>query len=167
MALPDRHLLLGITLGALCATGLALTGPGWASDALANAARTGIDPDALVRIGDDMFNITYEDWVATEPDTNSTIRKIGYGRVEYVHVATTATGTYSSDGLASPHISYAGISVEPLGLAGSILLLGGDGAWIAAPAGGHTVQNLRLSGSDRLVTFGDLACSVSNSFIVC
>lgn len=52
---------------------------------------------------------TVEPWVATEVIAESTIRKIGFGRTTFVTIAETATGTYSSDGLASPYVLYPGI----------------------------------------------------------
>jgi hypothetical protein len=52
---------------------------------------------------------TVEDWVATEVIEQVVVRKIGYGRTTFVTIATTATGTYSSDGLESPNIRYPGI----------------------------------------------------------
>lgn len=50
-----------------------------------------------------------EPWVSTEVISQSSVRKIGYGRTSFVTIGRTATGTYSSDGLASPHIHYPGI----------------------------------------------------------
>jgi hypothetical protein len=52
---------------------------------------------------------TVEPWVSEEVQSETTIKKIGYGRTTYVSIVTTPTGTYSSDGLASPHIKYPGI----------------------------------------------------------
>src|SRR6187402_1038684 len=52
---------------------------------------------------------TVEDYVATEVANTGVVRKIGYGRTSFVTIAETATGTYSSDGLNSPHFRYPGI----------------------------------------------------------
>jgi hypothetical protein len=52
---------------------------------------------------------TVEDWVSTEIIEQSVVRKVGYGRTTFVTINKTATGTYSSDGLESPHIRYPGI----------------------------------------------------------
>jgi hypothetical protein len=54
---------------------------------------------------------TVEPWVSTEVISQSTVKKIGYGRTAYVTITRTATGTYSSDGLSSPHIRYPGIEL--------------------------------------------------------
>lgn len=52
---------------------------------------------------------TVEPWVSMEATSETVVRKIEFGRVTDVVVMTTNTGTYSSDGLASPHIRYPGI----------------------------------------------------------
>lgn len=50
-----------------------------------------------------------EPWVSTEAVARHSVRKIGYGRTEFVSIAETPTGTYSSDGLSSAHVRYPGI----------------------------------------------------------
>jgi len=102
MDLPTRA-FFGMIMGAL-----ALTGPAFA-DAMPGA----IDPDKLVRIEDKNYVVQYEDWVATDPISSVTIKKIEAGRVTYVDVMKTATGTYSTDGLTSQNVLYPGIIVEP------------------------------------------------------
>lgn len=62
--------------------------------------------------GDDFVK---PDWVAepsvsTEVISQSMVKKVGYGHTSYVTISRTATGTYSSDGMASPHIQYPGIT---------------------------------------------------------
>lgn len=54
-----------------------------------------------------------EPYVATEVIREATVRKIGFGKTEFVRIATTATGTYSSDALDSPHVLYPGFHVNP------------------------------------------------------
>lgn len=78
-----------------------------------------------------------EPWVQSEVLEEVTVRKIGYGRTEFVRIVTTATGTYSSDGLASPHIRYPGIhpsrgyvAAEPF------LALWDGGRWVAIGTAG-------------------------------
>ena len=53
---------------------------------------------------------TVEPWVATEALSETVVKKVGYGRTTYVSIVTTATGTYSSDGLASRNVRYPGIT---------------------------------------------------------
>ncbi|PXA90837.1 hypothetical protein DMC47_26815 [Nostoc sp. 3335mG] len=93
MHLPLRSMSLGLVV-ALC------TGP---------ALADGIDAGALVRYGLDE-GVTFEDWVSTDPLATHMVKKIEAGRVSYVTITETATGTYSSDGLASRHVLYPGIS---------------------------------------------------------
>lgn len=55
----------------------------------------------------------YEPWVSTEVLSRQTVRKIAYGRTTFVQISTTASGTYSTDGLASPNFRYPGIHINP------------------------------------------------------
>ena len=66
-----------------------------------------LDANNLVK-----FDFSIEPGVSTDVVSTRTIRKIGYGRTEFVEIRTTSTGTYSTDGLASPHIRYPGIHKE-------------------------------------------------------
>jgi hypothetical protein len=58
------------------------------------------------------FDFTIADSVSTEPLRTQTVSKIGFGQRTYVSIVTTATGTYSTDGLASPYVRYPGIDRE-------------------------------------------------------
>jgi hypothetical protein len=40
------------------------------------------------------------------------VKKVEAGKVSYVTITTTATGTYSTDAMFSNHVQYPGISVE-------------------------------------------------------
>lgn len=111
MNLPTRHMLLGMTLGAVCATALAATGPGYVMQAFADEMPAGFDTDKLVKFDGRDYQIDYAPWVSTDPLSSSTVKKIEAGRVTYVSITTTATGTYSTDGLTSKHIQYPGIEV--------------------------------------------------------
>jgi hypothetical protein len=50
------------------------------------------------------------DTVSTEVLHRRQITKIAYGQKSVVTVITTPTGTYSSDGLSSPHVEYPGVT---------------------------------------------------------
>ncbi|QQR35779.1 hypothetical protein JI749_15740 [Devosia oryziradicis] len=114
MYLPDRRVLLGMGLGAVCATAIAAIGPGMVFEALADEfAPTGIDAASLVKFEDRDYVVDYEDWVATDPLTTARVTKVEAGKVSYVTITTTATGTYSTDAMFSNHVQYPGISVEP------------------------------------------------------
>ena len=113
MNLPDRHLLLGMALGAVCATALAAIGPGMVLEALADEfAPGGIDASSLVKFEGQDYVVDYEDWVATDPLSTVRVKKVEAGKVSYVTITTTATGTYSTDAMFSDHVQYPGISVE-------------------------------------------------------
>lgn len=116
---PARGIAYGALIGIAVAGGLAL--PSMLPNAIASeealptigevAEVVGItqppariDGAALVKP-----DWTVEPWVSSEVTHEATVRKIGYGRTTFVSVMTTNTGTYSSDGLASPHIRYPGI----------------------------------------------------------
>jgi hypothetical protein len=70
-----------------------------------------------------------EPWVSTDVVRERTVRKIGYGRTSFVKIITTTTGTYSTDGLGSPYISYPGIHRTGTqgGGGGFVAILSGDG----------------------------------------
>jgi hypothetical protein len=112
MNLPDRRMLLGMSLGAICATALSAIGPGWVFDAFADEMPAGFDTGNLVKFDDRFFTVEYEDWVATEPLSVQTVKKIEAGAVSYVTITRTETGTYSTDGLTSRHVEYPGIEVN-------------------------------------------------------
>jgi hypothetical protein len=105
MVLPTRCLTWTKSIGLAA---LAFAG-------LASAVHAdGIDVDNLVRFSagaDEQI----ESWVSTTPLQSWTVKKIEAGRVSHVKIVRTSTGTYSSDGLASPHIQYPGITIpKPL-----------------------------------------------------
>lgn len=54
-------------------------------------------------------DVVIEPQVATEVLRSTRIKKIGFGRVEYVDIMETASGTYSTDAVESPHVRYPGI----------------------------------------------------------
>lgn len=111
MNLPTRQTILGMILGAACATALAATGPGFVLDTFADEAPAGFDTSNLVKFDGRDYEVDYADWVSTDPLSSSTVKKIEGGKVSYVSITTTATGTYSTDGLTSKHVLYPGIDV--------------------------------------------------------
>lgn len=115
MNLPTRHVLIGMTLGAVCASAIAAIGPGMVIEVFADEAPTiGIDPSKLVRYEDRDYVVDYDASVATDPLSTTRVKKIEAGKVSYVTITTTATGTYSTDAMFSNHVQYPGISVEPV-----------------------------------------------------
>jgi hypothetical protein len=131
MDLPTRHMLLGMTLGAACATALAAIGPGFVVEVFADEMPAGFDTDNLVKFDDRYYEVDYEPWVSTDPLSTAQIKKIEGGRVSYVNITTTATGTYSSDALTSPHVQYPGIEVESAQKRGFFFSSWSGGRWTA------------------------------------
>jgi hypothetical protein len=82
---------------------------------------------------------TIEPSVNTDIVKQQTIRKIGYGRTEFVDIVTTPTGTYSSDAITSPYVRYPGIHDTRRRADGFLAIW--DGAdWIHFDAdGGHSI----------------------------
>jgi len=76
--------------------------------AIVPAQADGIDTSKLVRFSD-LEGVTHEDWVSTDPVSTAIVKKIEAGRVSYVNITTTATGTYSTDGIESPNVQYPGV----------------------------------------------------------
>lgn len=136
MNLPDRHLLLGMTLGAICATSLAAIGPGMVIQAFGDeAAISGVDAASLVKFEERDYAVDYDDWVATEPLSTTRVKKIEAGKVSYVTITTTATGTYSTDAMFSNHVQYPGISVRPADTGRNFFQYWSNGRWSAFSTG--------------------------------
>lgn len=136
MNLPDRHLLLGMTLGAICATGLAAIGPGMVFEAFADEfAPSGVDAASLVKFEDREYVVDYDDWVATDPLSTTRVKKVEAGKVSYVTITTTASGTYSTDAMFSNHVQYPGISVEPAEEGRNFFRYWTNGRWSAFSTG--------------------------------
>ncbi|KRA55955.1 hypothetical protein [Devosia sp. Root635] len=148
MNLPDRHLLLGMTVGALCATALAAIGPGMVFEAFADEfTPSGIDAASLVRFEDRDYTVDYDASVATDPLSTTTVKKVEAGKVSYVTITTTATGTYSTDAMFSSHVQYPGISVEAAEPARNVFSYWTNGRWSAFRTG--TAGSFSYYGSTR------------------
>lgn len=173
MNLPDRHLLLGMTLGALCATALAFTGPGMVIDTFADeflneVVAPGFDASKLVFFEDRPYEVTPEEWVSEEPTSSAVVKKIEAGKVSYVTIATTATGTYSTDALFSDHVQYPGISVEELPVyPRNRFSYWSGGHWNSFTSSvGNSFFSYR-SGNTRVTTWGNMTCVSGKGFSVC
>ncbi|HLV82752.1 MAG TPA: hypothetical protein VKY62_03135, partial [Devosia sp.] len=89
MDLPNRHMLLGMTLGAVCASALAVTGPGiviesFADEMVQSVFAPGFDTAKLVKFEGRQYQIQSEDWVSQDPISSQVVKKIEAGRVTYV-----------------------------------------------------------------------------------
>jgi hypothetical protein len=141
LVVPTRMALLGIAVGAVAGLVVAQFNPGPTLAAVVANPPLSIGKPLdqhLARFDDNYFAIANTPDVSLTPESASTVRKIGYGRTHFVEVATTATGTYSTDGLASPNVRYPGIFKEPLHLLplpfeGSILGWSNLSGWLKIP----------------------------------
>jgi hypothetical protein len=77
-------------------------------DAAPNLFPEVFDPDSLVK-----FDVEIADSVSTDVTSTQTVTKIGFGHSSVVSIVHTASGTYSSDAMTSPHVLYPGIEVTP------------------------------------------------------
>lgn len=129
MNLPDRHLLMGMTLGAACATALAAVGPGMVIEAFADEAIVGVDVSKLVRYENRDYLVDYDASVSTDALSTARVKKVEAGKVSYVTITTTATGTYSSDAMFSKHVQYPGIDVQPVDYGSNHFAYWSNGRW--------------------------------------
>lgn len=170
MSLPSRQVLLGMTIGALCASAVAAMGPGVVIEAFGDEPTHAIDSANLVRFEGRDYDVRYEDWVATEPLSHTRIKKIEYGQVSYIDVTTTQTGTYSSDAMFSDHIQYPGVEVAEVpgrAFGGALSVWGRHGRWLALPlVRGSSIVHLR-TGKNTIVTGGGDTCVLSRNYTVC
>ena len=63
-----------------------------------------VDPKIFKR-----YDFTFDDSVSGDVQSSKTVKKIAGGRTSEVTITTTPSGTYSTDGLLSPHVQYPGI----------------------------------------------------------
>lgn len=169
MLLPDRKVLLGMTLGAVCGVAAGMIGPGSVIAAFADGTQTGIDPSALVKFEDRDYDVQYDDWVDTTPTGKTRIKKVEFGRVSYVDITTTSTGTYSTDAMFSRNIQYPGITVHEVApqVASAISVLGLGGRWVALPlAPGNSFVHIR-AGNHATLSGGGVTCIFTRYSTIC
>ncbi len=65
----------------------------------------------LLRVGERTYEVNFDASVSSQVLSGSVIRKIANGKETLVSVVSTPSGVYSTDGLASPHVLYPGVSV--------------------------------------------------------
>lgn len=117
------------------------------------------DPDSLLK-----WNYELEPGVSTEVLRQSTVKKIGYGVTEFVHVLQTPSGTYSTDALTSPHVQYPGVikqrSSDSQGLA-----YWSNGRWVLhkAVTAGSFVTITKFDGGQLVVTDDGMCIATPNS----
>lgn len=126
--------------------------------------RPAVDVDNLVRIGGRDYAVTFEDGISAQAYSSTQVRRIGYGVETVVDIAYTPTGTYSTDGFASPHVVYPGVTVERVAATGP-LLLGPSFAYVPFPAR-EVVTFVPLPDGLAVVSGGE-SCVVTPAYRVC
>ena len=120
LLVPTKLVMLGIFVGAISGLVVAEFDPGPTMAAVVDKAPftqgKALDTHLLHEDGR-YFAIGSTPDVSLDPLSTSVVRKIGYGRTNFVTIATTSTGVYSSEGLTSVHTAYAGPYVTPPRLA--------------------------------------------------
>lgn len=162
------HVRVAVAAGLLCLAALA----GAANARADSIVTTGNPPlSMLVKFDDRDYEIAYQDWVSLDPISTSSVRKIGFGQISEVSIATTDTGTYSSDGMISPHVLYPGIEVSRVRGESELgwhhpyspFHIGPAGTSIysisRSPAGNHVFS--------AITPVGSKVCSSSGSFTAC
>nr|WP_314261707.1 hypothetical protein [uncultured Devosia sp.] len=168
MNLPTRHVLLGVTLGAFSAMTIAAIGPGAVIETFADEAPSiGIDASKLVRFEDRDYVVDYDASVATDPLSTARVKKIEGGRVSYVTITTTETGTYSSDAMFSKHVQYPGISVEPAPSPYNRFAMWSGGSWLSFGTVGANSFFRVSDGKTSVSSFGDIVCVRGSGYRVC
>lgn len=65
----------------------------------------------LLRVGERTFEVNFDSSISSQVLSSGTVRKIAFGKDTMVTIVSTPSGTYSTDGFASPHVLYPGVSV--------------------------------------------------------
>ncbi|MBL8591928.1 MAG: hypothetical protein JNK01_04535 [Devosia sp.] len=121
------------------------------------------DPDRLMR-----WDYYVQPGVSVEPIKETVVRKIGYGRSTFVNVIETASGVYSTDGLASPHIQYPGIIKEPKPSPHPGLWYWSGRKWVAsAPVGANSFVSIIPFEGGSLLTTEDGNCVAIKNSVYC
>jgi len=170
MSLPTRHMLIGMFLGAACATAIAMTGHGMVIETFADEVEApAFDVSKLVKFNDRQYAVEAEDWVSSEPLSTVRVKKVEAGVVSYVTITTTETGTYSTDAMFSKHVQYPGITVtqKPEWSPANRFSFWSNGVWSSFTSGrGGSFFHFR--GQDHSVSTRDgITCVRGASYRVC
>lgn len=169
LVVPTKLALLGIVVGAVSGLLLAQLNPGPTLAAVAAPApfmAVGKALDThLARFDGDYFAVANTPDVSLTPLSVTNVRKIGYGRTSIVAIRTTTTGTYSSDGLASPYVQYPGVFKQPLELAfapfhNAVLGWSRLSGWVEIPL--HGSDSFGLLDDVRVPASRDGVCVADN-----
>lgn len=162
--------VLGLAAGAfIVESGVSIVSPSFASSAVKSVDAWTTDQSPEAQIGNVMkfdnkfFRVTADASVDMNATSSATVTKIARGKVVEVNIATTSTGTYSTDGLASDHIKYPGITVErvhPVMMITSLSL-------VYLPT--QQIEKIRgtFSRLDAFVPTEDNGCLIEGSYQIC
>jgi len=176
--MQTHHIMLGVFATATLGAGYLLGGSPISMPAIAQEQSAGpaIDLSTLLRIDERDYEVSFDASVDLTPISNVVIRKIGYGHETEVSVVTTASGTYSSDALASPHVLYPGVGVterDPKTAAASVEGFSTFWKMPVGPAMFYSPGTPSLihiapvpSGGDAIIT-DDFTCVVKGSTVIC
>lgn len=166
--MPLALVLAAVSGVFIAESGLKFANPAFASNILdvasgsSNSTPGAFDLDDLVRIDKKLYNVTVEDYVDLNPMSSATVKKISAGHVFNVNIATTSTGTYSTDSMQSKHVLYPGINVEEVStspLAETTLI-------IVSKLQGRELLKF-IQGLDDFAASDDEGCSSLGSYIGC
>lgn len=171
MGFPVRYMAMGAAVGLVLSVGFALadTDPvqETVAELLPDTSPKGFDTSRLVKFDDKFFAIDYDASVSTDVLSSTTIKKIEGGRVSYVSVGTTSTGTYSSDALTSKHIKYPGITVSEVTRHGDPISTWRRGHWVGLKStDAQSILSVR-DGPLRVQTDGTRTCIASATLKLC
>jgi hypothetical protein len=144
---PVRVLAVGGTIGMLVGgTILAPQMIGAAAEEPVKAVASAIGslfPDTVDPKMFRHYDITFDDSISTEVSRTQVIEKIAHGRTSQVTIVTTPSGTYSTDGIVSPHVLYPGIDKTWRSWPAD-LDFGQDGSWASYSEGSFTYFVFRV-----------------------
>lgn len=121
--------VLGLGFGVFCVAVIVDALPNTGSTAYAqssvvtdvSSALNNLIPDAnapssdslsrLLRVGTRTYAVSFDASISDQVTSSNTVRKISFGKESLVTIVSTPSGTYSTDGFASSHVLYPGISV--------------------------------------------------------
>lgn len=167
LIVPTRTALIGMVLGA--AAGLLIAqlqpGPTLAAVLADPPFNSGATLDThLAKFDGAYYAIGTLPGVSLEPESSATVRKIGYGRTSFVTVSTTSSGTYSTDGLASPYVRYPGIISTPLDVLvtpfGGVLGWSRQSGWVQLPL--HGANSIGFLDDSSVAASRDGVCVTDN-----
>jgi hypothetical protein len=167
LVVPTKMALVGIVIGAISGLAVAQLHPGPTLAAVVanppfNIGKA-LDTN-LAKFNGAYYAIGTEPGISMDAESSATVRKIGYGQTSFVTVNKTSTGTYSSDGLASPYVRYPGIYSVPLTVAvspfGAVLGWSRLSGWVRIPL--FSARSIGFLDDDRVPASHDGVCVTDN-----